>query len=123
MIDYSTLNARLQEHPLNAACAGFTAAERSGAAAVAERDVLAALDGRAVPEALREQFLSAVVEQCVFLLLNPEQLTGAADGVLAEAAAGTSRRCRERTSPLCLRAAALLAPLTAGEAALKLARG
>lgn len=124
MLNLETIDGYFRRHPLRARYFRFVAADRAGAAAVAERDVSAALDYAPVPEAQAEIFLAATAEQTLFLLLNPARLTGATDGVAAESSAGEHRSYRAASHPLGLRAAALIAPLQrGGNAALKLNRG
>lgn len=95
MTTVSELDDFFQNHPLQQQYFQFTAAERSGAAAVAGRDVAAALEYRDVPAEKQEFVTAAVAEQALFLLLNPEYLTGTA------------------APPLNVRSQALLKPLSA----------
>ena len=95
MVNVSDLDIFFQNHPLQQQYFQFSAAARAGAAAVADRDVEAALEYRDIPEELAAAFTAAVAEQALFLLLNPEYLTGTA------------------TPPLGARPQALLKPLLA----------
>ena len=112
MLDITVIDNYFQNHPLSAEFFTFPAAERAGAAKVAEADVSAALDHLPVSPAQTGIFEAAVAEQCLCLLLNPEMLTG-----------GETDDRRVRRGPLGLRAAALIAPLRDRGAALKLKRG
>ncbi len=124
MTDVSTIDEFFESHPLKEHYFRFAADDRRGACAVAERDVCAAAGLLEIPPDREKMFLPAVAEQCVYLLLNPIQLTGAADILDSESSAGSSRSFRMRKNPLCLRAAALLAPLTgAGGGAVTICRG
>ena len=123
MLDITIIDRYFQTHPLSASYFGFSADDRRGAAAVAERDASAALDHEPVDEAHREVFAAAVAEQCLHLLLNPEKLTGRNDGVTSESSAGAHRSYREQPSPLCRRAAALLAPLKPAGGTVTINRG
>ena len=111
-------------HPLKEQYFNFSGPERAGTAAVALRDVRSALAGYTVKDSEQEFFEAAVAEQTIFLLLNPENLTGSCDALAAESSAGSSRSYRARQNPLCLRAAALIAPLTAAkDAVVNISRG
>ncbi len=122
MIEISAIDRFFESHPLQEYYFRFAENERKGACTVAERDARAAVGFMEIPENMSEIFLSAVAEQSIFLLLNPANLTGAADHVAAENSAGSSRSFHSRKNPLCLRAAALLAPLT-GRGVISVNRG
>ena len=99
-------------HPLKERYFSFGEAERSGIVAVAERDVRAAVAFH-LPETGEEMdfFNAAIAEQTIFLMLNPEYLTGCYTRVNAVDSAGESLRFSDQKSLLGQRAAALLAPL------------
>lgn len=78
MTNISDLDIFFQNHPLQEQYFQFSAAERAGAAAVAGRDVRAALNYMEIPTDRQDIFTAAVAEQTLFLLLNPEYLTGSA---------------------------------------------
>lgn len=106
-----------QNHPLKDKYFSFTDSERSACIAVAERDVTAAL-GNNLPlknNALQELLDAAIAEQTVFLMLNPEYLTGSYTRTSAVTSAGESRRFSGQNSVLGQRAAALLEPLLANK--------
>ena len=98
-------------HPLKEAYFSFNESDRKGAMAVAQRDVMAALNYAEIQNSILETVTAAIAEQSVYLLLNPTVLTGAADIIARENSAGNQRVYRERLTPLCIRAAALLKPL------------
>lgn len=101
------------DHPLKKEYFSAGDSERSGCAAVAERDVLAALGGYEPEKAIeKELFRAAIAEQTIFLLLNPEYLTGAYTRINTLTSAGNTCRFNGQDSPLGQRAAALIAPLT-----------
>ena len=87
MLTYSEIETVLQLHPLKEQFFKYTADERAGAFAVAERDVHAALDNVTIRDEWREQFRAAVAEQALFLLLNPEYLAGEKNEVMGKRAA------------------------------------
>ena len=79
--------------PLSEKYFSFAEAERAGCAAVAERDVRAALLDTAVSAEDETMFVNAAIaEQTVFLLLNPEYLTGMYTRISALASAGESKK-------------------------------
>ena len=124
MMDINAIDRFFESHPLKEHYFRFADSDRKGACAVAERDVCAAAGFMEIPQAHGDVFLAAVAEQAVFLLLNPENLTGSCDTLAAENSAGSSRSYRARQNPLCLRAAALIAPLTAAkDAVVNISRG
>lgn len=106
------------QHPLKEQYFSAPESERSGCAAVAERDVRAAIAH--LPEEITSRYQefipAAIAEQTIFLLLNPEYLTGAYTRINSLSSAGNSCRFNGQESPLGQRAAALLSPLfSAGE--------
>ena len=66
------------EHPLKESYFSFSETERAGTLAVAERDVRAVTAGCSFQGEQLEFFQAAIAEQTIFLLLNPEYLTGTA---------------------------------------------
>lgn len=64
------------EHPLNKCYLKFPAEQRGSAIVTAERDVAAALGKEALDDTSDSRVTAAVFEQAIFLLLNPEYLTG-----------------------------------------------
>ena len=106
-----------REHPLKESYFKFSESERSGIAAVAQRDVAAAIAN--VPEIPENKQLlvnAAIAEQTVFLMLNPEYLTGTYTNISAVGSGDNLRRYSGQSSPLGQRAAALIAPLLNGTA-------
>ena len=111
-MELSEINSFFLNHPLREEYFGFSEAERSGCAAVAERDVTAAAaDADLTVAGHQALFDAAVAEQTVFLLLNPEYLTGGRTGVTAVSSGGESRKFSASDSVLGQRAAALIVPL------------
>ena len=100
-----------QDHPLKKEYFNHSDDERSGTFAVALRDIRALLGDYQPTDDDMEFFRAAVAEQTLFLLLNPEYLTGVYAHTAALTAAGSSRKFSNSDSPLGQRAAALLAPL------------
>lgn len=101
-----------REHPLKESYFKFSDAERAGIAAVAERDVTAAVANVPQISAKEQQLVdAAIAEQTVFLMLNPEYLTGIFTRIENIGSAGNSRRFSGQESPLGQRPAALIAPL------------
>ena len=98
-------------HPLKEQYFNFSGPERAGTAAVALRDVRSALAGYTVKDSEQEFFEAAVAEQTIFLLLNPEYLTGAYTRTASLSSAGNSRKFSGQESVLGQRPAALIAPL------------
>ena len=98
-------------HPLKEQYFNFSGPERAGTAAVALRDVRSALAGYTVKDSEQEFFEAAVAEQTIFLLLNPEYLTGAYTRTASLSSAGNSRKFSGQESVLGQRPAALLASL------------
>ena len=108
----SDIDAFFAAHPLGEQFSSFSAGERADAAVVAERDVFAAAgDVDLTVGRRRELYDAAIAEQTIFLLLNPEYLTGRNTRLTAESSAGESRRFSTPDAVLGQRAAALLAPL------------
>lgn len=99
------------EHPLKEHYFSFSEAERAGTLAVAERDILALLAGSKVTEDEEPFFQAAIAEQSIFLLLNPEYLTGAYTRTVSISSSGHSRKFSGQESVLGQRAAALLTPI------------
>lgn len=103
-------------HPLKEKYFSFSESERAGCFAVAERDVTAAA-ARCLPlqsDETQRLFDAAVAEQTVFLMLNPEYLTGNYTRTESISSAGENRRFSEQNSVLGQRTAALLAALPEG---------
>lgn len=67
-------------HPLSGCYGGFSEAEKEAALHIAECDVSAALGVPELPADAPWFTLNAVYEQMIFLLLNPEHLTGRTSG-------------------------------------------
>lgn len=108
----SEINSFFQSHPLKEQYFSVNENERAGTALVAERDVMAALGHCTIASAQEREFLNAAIaEQTIFLILNPEYLTGAFSHTLSIASGGENRRFASSTSPLGQRAAALIAPI------------
>ena len=99
------------DHPLKEHYFSFSEAERAGTLAVAERDILALLAGNRITEAEREFFQAAIAEQSIFLMLNPEYLTGAYTRTVSISSSGYSRKFSGQESVLGQRAATLLNPI------------
>ena len=106
-------------HPLKEQYFNFSGTERAGTAAVALRDVRSVLAGYTIKDSEQEFFEAAVAEQTIFLLLNPEYLTGAYTRTTSLSSAGNSRKFSGQESVLGQRTAALLAPLLENAAAEK----
>lgn len=110
----SEVDAFFQKHPLHDSYFKALNDERAGTLAVAERDVLAAVNHCEITTDQERSFLNAAIaEQTIFLLLNPEYLTGIYSHTQSLGSAGESRRFSSSASPLGQRAAALIAPLLA----------
>ncbi len=108
----SEINTFFQSHPLKEHYFSVNESERAGTAAVAERDVLAAVSHCTVSSEEDRGFLNAAVaEQTIFLILNPEYLTGCYSHTQSIGSGADSRRFTSSSSPLGQRAAALIAPL------------
>ncbi len=106
-----------REHPLKESYFKFSESERSGIAAVAQRDVAAAVANVSEISESKQLLLdAAIAEQTVFLMLNPEYLTGTFTNVSAAGSGDNLRRYSGQSSPLGQRAAALIAPLLNGSA-------
>lgn len=113
-MNISEIDAFFQEHPLKERYFSVDVSERAGVAAVAQRDVLAAVAGCTVSGEEAVEFLhAAIAEQTIFLMLNPEYLTGCYTAVSTLSSGGVSRKFSGTASPLGQRAAALIAPLLA----------
>ena len=111
----SEIDTFFMNHPLKERFFAFSAEERAGCAAVAERDVLAAVADCTLSGEKQQQFLNAAIaEQTVFLLLNPEYITGTYTRTAALSSGGESRKFSDVLSPLGQRAAALISPLLNG---------
>ena len=106
------IDSFFQNHPLKERYFAILDNERAGTAAVAERDVMAAVSTED-----REFLNAAIAEQTIFLILNPEYLTGAYTHTQSLSSGGENRRFQTSVSPLGQRAAALIAPLLAKAAA------
>ena len=78
MTDIRQIDDYFRNHPLQEQYLKFSVSERTGAANVAARDVAAALDNAAVTGTEQDTVSAAIAEQTIFLLLNPEYLTGTA---------------------------------------------
>ena len=114
------INAFFQNHPLKEQYFAANDIVRTGTAAVAERDVLAAVSQCTVSTDEERGFLNAAIaEQTIFLILNPEYLTGCYSHIQSIGSGGESRRFTVNSSPLGQRAAALIAPLLAKAAKVK----
>lgn len=99
-------------HPLAEKYFAFPEADRAGCAAVAQRDVRAALTGCPVSETEENELVfAAIAEQTIFLLLNPEYLVGSYTHLSAVVSAGESKRFTGSQAVLGQRPAALIAPL------------
>ena len=110
----SEINSFFQSHPLKEQFFSVNESERSGMALVAERDVMAAIGNRQIASAQEREFLNAAIaEQTIFLILNPEYLTGTFSHTQSVGSAGENRRFTSSSSPLGQRAAALIAPILA----------
>lgn len=109
-----TIDDFFQDHPLKERYFACSEAERAGTAAVAERDILAATAHCKIESESDKAFLlAAIAEQTVFLMLNPEYLTGCYTRTSSLSSGGGTRRFSDTASPLGQRAAALIAPLLA----------
>ena len=79
-------------HPLSEKYFSFSDVERAGCAAVAERDVRAVLLDVEISTDEEAAFVNpAIAEQTVFLLLNPEYLTGIYSRITAVSSAGETQ--------------------------------
>jgi hypothetical protein len=103
-----------RDHPLKEQYFACSETERAGTAAVAERDILAATAHCKIESESDKEFLrAAIAEQTIFLMLNPEYLTGCYTRTASLSSGGGTRRFSDPASPLGQRAAALIAPLLA----------
>lgn len=112
------IDSFFQNHPLKERYFAILDNERAGTAAVAERDVMAAVSHCEINGTEDREFLNAAIaEQTIFLILNPEYLIGAYTHTQSLSSGGENRRFQTSVSPLGQRAAALIAPLLAKAAA------
>jgi hypothetical protein len=111
MVTINEIDKFFETHPLKTEYFVFSELERAGVILIARRDIQAALDYAEIPEQYQEFFTAAVAEQSIYMLLNPAALTGSRDNIARENSAGNSRSYRESDTPLCVRTAALLAPI------------
>ena len=86
-------------------------AGEASALSVAQTDVMTAFDTENIPGEYRQLLISAVAEQTIFLLLNPEYLTGKYDNISSENISGSRRDFQDDPSLLCRRAAMIIAKL------------
>ena len=108
----SEINSFFQSHPLKEHYFNVNESERAGTAAVAERDVMAAISHCTISTDEERGFLNAAIaEQTIFLILNPEYLTGCYSHASSVGSGGDARKFTSSSSPLGQRAAALIAPL------------
>lgn len=106
------IDSFFQNHPLKERYFAVLDNERAGTAAVAERDVMAAVSHCEITGTEDREFLNAAIaEQTIFLILNPEYLTGAYTHTQSLSSGGENRRFNTSNSPLGQRAAALISPL------------
>ena len=113
-MDIIETDAFFQEHPLKERYFSAGESERAGVLAVAERDVRAAVAGCVISGDEDNGFLrAAIAEQMIFLMLNPEYLTGCYTSLSSLASGGENRKFSSTVSPLGQRAAALIAPILA----------
>lgn len=101
-----------REHPLKESYFKYSENERSGILAVAARDIQAAVSGIEPVNGDEKNFIdAAIAEQTIFLMLNPEYLTGKYTRTAAVGSGESMLRFSDQLSPLGQRAAALIAPL------------
>ena len=111
MVSITEADNFFQTHPLREKYLSFTDNERSSTLNVAQTDVMTAFDSDDIPEEYRDLLISAVAEQTIFLLLNPEYLTGKYENISSENVSGSRRDFQDDPSLLCRRAAMIIAKL------------
>ena len=122
-MQYQEIEKYFENHPLKEKFSSFPDDERRSCVSVAERDILAAIHPVVTQHSEADIFLAAVAEQTLFLLLNPENLTGINSGVSAVSSAGESRKFGQAGAPLLGQRAAGLAGMLSGAPEMKLVRG
>ena len=111
MVSITETDNFFQTHPLREKYLSFTENERLSTLNVAQTDVMTALDTGDIPDKYRNMLISAVAEQTIFLLLNPEYRIGKYDNISSENIAGSRRDFQSNPSLLCRRAAMIIAKL------------
>ena len=111
MVSITEADNFFRNHLLKEKYLSFTENERSSALSVAQTDVMTAFDTENIPGEYRQLLISAVAEQAILLLLNPEYLTGKYDNISSENISGSRRDFQDDPSLLCRRAAMIIGKL------------
>lgn len=123
-MQYSEIEKYLENHPLQEKFTSFSEKERCCCIRLAERDILTAIyPVRPRNSSEDEMFLAAVAEQTLFLLLNPEVITGSNTGISAVSSGSESRKFGPDGAPLLGQRAAAIVENFTGNTAVKIVRG